>query len=54
MSWLVQWTVPAERMLHRIYWRDAARVDAAVMRVAPKKQPACKQVSDDTQRAATK
>ncbi|MFT3768799.1 MAG: hypothetical protein QM820_25415 [Minicystis sp.] len=34
MSWLVQWSEPGLHTLRRIHWRDAARVDAAVMRFA--------------------
>ncbi len=34
MRWRICWSIPAERMLRQIPWRDGARVDAAIMRFA--------------------
>jgi len=34
MSWRLEWSVPAERSLLKIHWREGSRVDAAVMRFA--------------------
>jgi hypothetical protein len=33
-AWRIEWTFAAKAMLRSIPWRDAARVDEAVMRLA--------------------
>lgn len=34
MSWRLAWSVPAERALLNLHWREGTRVDAAVIRFA--------------------
>ena len=34
MTWTLVWTAPSRQALNRIHWKDAAVVDAAVMRFA--------------------
>lgn len=34
MRWQICWSIPAERMLKQIHWREAMRVAAAVQRFA--------------------
>lgn len=34
MKWHIRWSYPGERTLLQIPWREASRVDAAIMRFA--------------------
>jgi hypothetical protein len=34
MNWHIEWSHPAIAALHSMPWRDAARIDAAVQRLA--------------------
>jgi mRNA-degrading endonuclease RelE of RelBE toxin-antitoxin system len=47
MTWRIVWTQPARRALERFHWKDAATIDAAVMRFASTGEGSIHRLAED-------